>query len=91
MIIYKIAFMFILFLNHSNRINFDDPSTVRSGALAKSAVLAALEEEEREKAGQKPGELMGSKSSSKVLLVERKKNPFANEFLLKLPDAYSLL
>lgn len=28
----------------------------RAAALAKSAVLAALEEEEREKAGQKPGE-----------------------------------
>lgn len=38
------------------RIDFDDPSTTRTGNLAKSAVLAALEEEERERSGQKPGE-----------------------------------
>jgi hypothetical protein len=36
-------------------IDFDDPSTTRPGSLAKSAVLAALEEEERIKAGSKPG------------------------------------
>ncbi|CRL00108.1 CLUMA_CG013389, isoform A [Clunio marinus] len=35
------------------RIDFDDASA-RAGKLAKSAVLAALEEEEREKRGQKP-------------------------------------
>ncbi|XP_070501626.1 uncharacterized protein [Chironomus tepperi] len=36
-------------------INFDDPATTRPGSLAKSAVLAALEEDERNKAGSKPG------------------------------------
>jgi hypothetical protein len=36
-------------------INFDDPSTTRPGSLAKSAVLAALEEDERNKAASKPG------------------------------------
>jgi hypothetical protein len=36
-------------------INFDDPSTTRPGMLAKSAVLAALEEEERNKRGQQTG------------------------------------
>jgi len=36
-------------------IDFDDPSTTRAGNLAKSAVLAALEEEERERSGIKPG------------------------------------
>uniref|UniRef100_A0A182YJ47 Uncharacterized protein n=1 Tax=Anopheles stephensi TaxID=30069 RepID=A0A182YJ47_ANOST len=30
-------------------IDFDDPSTTKPPSLAKSAVLAALEEEEREK------------------------------------------
>lgn len=38
------------------RIDFEDPSTTRTGNLAKSAVLAALEEEERERSAQKPGE-----------------------------------
>ena len=33
------------------RINFDDPTTTRPGSLAKSAVLAALEEEEKQKGG----------------------------------------
>lgn len=32
-----------------SRIDFDDPSTTKPPSLAKSAVLAALEEEEREK------------------------------------------
>lgn len=36
-------------------IDFADPSTTRPGSLAKSAVLAALEEDERNKAGSKPG------------------------------------
>lgn len=40
----------------SIRIDFDDPSTTRTGNLAKSAVLAALEEEERERQGRKSGE-----------------------------------
>lgn len=43
------------------RIDFDDPSTTRTGNLAKSAVLAALEEEERERSAQKPGELSHNK------------------------------
>ncbi|CAG9800053.1 unnamed protein product [Chironomus riparius] len=43
--------------NKHSRINFDDPSTTRPGSLAKSAVLAALEEDERNKAGSKPGPL----------------------------------
>lgn len=49
------SFMFII------RIDFDDPSTTRTGNLAKSAVLAALEEEERERSAQKPGELSHNK------------------------------
>lgn len=36
-------------------IDFADPATTRPGSLAKSAVLAALEEEERTRAGSKPG------------------------------------
>lgn len=36
-------------------IDFDDPATTRSGNLAKSAVMAALEEEERERSGNRPG------------------------------------
>jgi hypothetical protein len=44
-----------IFLFAPFRINFDDPTMTRAAALAKSAVLQALEEEEREKAG-KPGE-----------------------------------
>lgn len=39
------------------RIDFDEPSTTRTGNLAKSAVLAALEEEEREKRSRKHGKL----------------------------------
>lgn len=37
-------------------IDFDDPSSRRAQTLAKSAVLAALEEEERAQSAQKPGE-----------------------------------
>lgn len=48
--IHKISHLFC-------RIDFADPSTTRPGSLAKSAVLAALEEDERNKAGSKPGEL----------------------------------
>jgi hypothetical protein len=39
------------------RINFADPATTRPGSLAKSAVLAALEEDEAaQNGGFKPGE-----------------------------------
>jgi hypothetical protein len=37
------------------RINFDDPTTTRPGMLAKSAVLAALEDEERQNRGHQIG------------------------------------
>lgn len=79
-------------LHFSFRINFDDPTMTRAAALAKSAVLAALEEEEREKAGQKPGEWMDIKSKlDRITLWAKWKNPFANIFLLKLPGAYTML
>lgn len=57
-----------------HRIDFDNPATTRAGALAKSAVLAALEEEEREKAGQKPGEWTHwyTKTFSLTLSAEKK-------------------
>jgi hypothetical protein len=42
---------FFFFLSHC-RINFADPATTRPGSLAKSAVLAALEEEENAKPGE---------------------------------------
>lgn len=44
-------FHFLSFLSRC-RINFDDPATTRPGSLAKSAVLAALEEEENAKPGE---------------------------------------
>lgn len=55
------------------RIDFDNPATTRTGNLAKSAVLAALEEEERERSARKPGEKL-QKKEFKNAFNEMKKN-----------------
>lgn len=78
-------FIFLCFL--INRIDFDDPSTTRAGNLAKSAVLAALEEEERGRGNQNPGEFKRSVipdgfSSNTPNVRWRGKSPQANIGLL---------
>ncbi|XP_049538707.1 uncharacterized protein LOC125953286 isoform X2 [Anopheles darlingi] len=62
------------------RIDFDDPSTTKPPSLAKSAVLAALEEEERQKSrgtverpsrSRQPARIMATATTSPTACIDR--------------------